>query len=252
MGIFVYLDLMSSVVREFFIDEKTTGFQFFGPVHLLSVSVVFLGLLVIYWKREKIFKIKQKKLIRFLLCFVLLSNMLIYYGELIYYGNYTWKNHLPLHFCYISGFSFMYYLISQKREIYKVIYFFAFIGPLPAILWPKLTSTFDSFLFYQWIISHHVFLLGSFFIYFMDGFDLTKKDVFHTFIVAQIIFIVMSIFNVCFGTNYIFSSNIPKYMFRLYPFLKYVNYPLILIEILGIVVLGLSCIPIYLNKQRNN
>lgn len=252
MEIFVYLDLMSSVVKEFFVDEKMSGFNLFGPLHLFLIGLVFLGLTLIYRNRNRIANIKNKKAIRYTLCIILFLNMMVYYGELIYYGNYTWKSHLPFHFCYISGFSFMYYLLTEKRSIYKIVYFFAFIGPLPAILWPKMVSTFDSFIFYQWIISHHVFLLGSFFVYFMDHFDLNKRDVYRTFLTAQMIFIVMSIFNFFFKTNYIFSNEIPDYMFQLYPFLKYINYPLVLIEILGFIVLGCAYIPVYLNKRSNN
>lgn len=252
MEIFVYLDLMSSVIEEFFVDNHISGFKFFGPLHLFLILVVFLGLYLIYHYRNHIVKIKHKKLVRYALCLILLSNMLIYYGELIYYGNYTWKTHLPLHFCYISGFSFIYYLLTQNRKVYHIVYFFAFLGPLPAILWPKMVSTFDSFIFYQWIISHHVFLLGSFFIYFMDSFHLGHKDVFHTFMSAQFIFIIMSLFNWGFGTNYIFSSGIPEYMFKLYPVLEYFNYPFFLIEILGIVVLGIAYIPVLLTNRENN
>ncbi len=243
---------MSSVAREFFVDEHISGFKLFGSLHLFLILVVFFGLFLIYHYRNDIAHIKRKKMVRYLLCLILLSNMLIYYGELIYYGNYTWKTHLPLHFCYISGFSFMYYLLTEKRKVYHIIYFFSFLGPLPAILWPKMVSSFDSFIFYQWIISHHVFLLGSFFIYYMDQFHLEHKDVFHTFLSAQLIFIVMSVFNQIFNTNYIFSSGIPEYMFRLYPILEYFNYPFLLIEVLGIVVLGIAYIPVLLNKRENN
>ena len=132
-----------------------------------------------------------------------------------------------------------------------MIYFLAFIGPVPAIIWPKMVSSFDSFIFYQWIISHHVFLLGSFFLYYAYDFHIQKKDLWKVLIVANIVLLFATGFNMIFKTNYIFSSEIPAHVFELYPFLKYFNYPLLILEVTGMVMVWIAYIPVYL-KQRED
>lgn len=241
-------------MREFFVDQ-IPGMQFtlFGPLHNALTFIVILGLYLIYYYRDEIRKIssKNKTILTYSFIIILYFNMFIYYNGFSYYGIYSWKNHLPIHFCYISSFSFMIAILLKKKNWLNVIYFFTFIGPLPAILWPKMVSSFDSFIFYQWIISHHFFLLGSFFIYYMYDLEITKKDFIKVFFVANLVFIGATIFNYLFDTNYIFSNEIPEYVFRLYPFLKSFNYPIILLEVTGMIMALVAYIPVILrNKER--
>lgn len=241
-------------MREFFVDQ-IPGMQFtlFGPLHNALTFIVILGLYLIYYYRDEIRKIssKNKTILTYSFIIILYFNMFIYYNGFSYYGIYSWKNHLPIHFCYISSFSFMIAILLKKKNWLNVIYFFTFIGPLPAILWPKMVSSFDSFIFYQWIISHHFFLLGSFFFYYMYDLEITKKDFIKVFFVANLVFIGATIFNYLFDTNYIFSNEIPEYVFRLYPFLKSFNYPIILLEVTGMIMALVAYIPVILrNKER--
>ena len=174
--------------------------------------------------------------------FIILSgNMLLYYGSYIYYGVYDWKVHLPLHFCFISGILFMIYLLNNKKNLYKIIFPLTFIGPLPAIFYPDLTSSFDYFVFYQYFISHHLLMIFSYFILYLDDFTIEFKDTIKTFILANIIFISMFIFNNIFNTNYIMSKKLPDFILNLYPFLRNI-WPPIILEITGIVVLFLISI----------
>lgn len=240
------------VMREFFVDEiPGMTFTLFGPIHIALIFILVLGLFLIYEYRHEIKNLsdKTKSMIKYGLILVLYLNMFIYYNGYSYYGIYTWKNHLPIHFCYISSFSFMIALLLNKKNWLNVIYFFTFIGPLPAIIWPKMVSSFDTFIFYQWIISHHVFLLGSFFLYYMYDLEIGKRDFCKVIVLANLVFIFATIFNYLFDTNYIFSNEIPEYIFKLYPFLRHFNYPIILLEITGIIMALIASIPILLKRK---
>ena len=97
-------------MREFFVDEVAgTTFTLFGPLHIALILFVVIGLGLIYRYRHQIYHLsdRAKKIIKYGLVIVLYLNMLIYYNGFAYYGIYTWKNHLPIHFCYIASFSFM-------------------------------------------------------------------------------------------------------------------------------------------------
>lgn len=228
-------------MREFFLDEKPgIPFVLFGKIHIGCVLIVIIGFILIYLLRGKIKNINKKyhKPIRYIMFTILFSNMAIYYGSYIYYGTYDWKVHLPLHLCFIAGTLFMIYLLTGKRNLYKVIFPLTFVGPLPAIFYPDLTSSFDYFVFYQYFISHHLLMLFSYFLLYLEDFNITKKDILKTFILGNIIFITMFIFNTIFGTNYIMSYGFPDFIVELYPFLNHI-WPPIVLELLGVFVLFL-------------
>ena len=231
-------------MKEFFLDNKISiPFVLFGKIHIICISILIVGLITIYKFRNKIKKIKFKpaKKIKFSMFLILFLNMTIYYGSYIYYGIYNWKVHLPLHFCFIAGILFMIYLLTNNRKLYKIIFPLTFIGPLPAIFYPDLSSSLDYFVFYQYFISHHLLMIFSYFILYLDDFTITNKDTINTFILANIIFVTMAIFNQIFQTNYIMSNKLPDFILELYPVLKNI-WPPIILEIIGIIVLFLISI----------
>ena len=146
----------------------------------------------------------------------------------------------------------MIYLLTTKRKLYKVVYFLTFIGPLPAVIFPDLVSSFDAFIFYQYFISHHLLMIFSYFILYMDDFTIKIKDVFITFGWANFIFITMMIVNEIFGTNYIMSKELPPHIYELFPIFKEIN-PVPILEITGFLVVMIIYILVYIkNKEDEN
>jgi len=244
------------MIREFFLDDiPGIPFKLFGIVHFLCIIVTIIGIFFVYINRNRIYKLPYniKKRIKLIIVFTMFINMKLYYIPLMIYGRYDGHVHLPLHFCFISGYLFMYALFFNKPKLYKIIYFFAYIGPIPAILWPDpgMNSSFDSFLFYQFFISHHFFLVSNLFIFYTQNWNFRLKDMFKSFMVAQVIFAVMSIFNAIFDTNYIMSKELPHHIIELFPFLENIKHPVIILELTAIAIIIIACIPIYLrNKEK--
>lgn len=239
-------------MKKFFLNQNhNIPFELGGFIHIGCIIVLLLAIMIIYKNRQKIKNIKRKQLLKNIMFGILISNMLIYYFSYIYYGVYDWKVHLPLHFCFISGNLFMIYLMTKSVKIYKTVYFFALMGPLPAVLLPDIKTSFDSFIFYQYFISHHLFIIFSFFVYYLDDIDINIKDLLKSLVWANIIFLIMYIFNSAFGTNYIMSKQLPIHVLNLFPFLTYINNSLLVLEVTGIIVAFISYIPVFL-KQREN
>lgn len=241
-------------MKNFFIEDKLTGnFQLFGPLHLSLIIILIIGIILLIKNKNKLENLseKTKDKIRIAIVIIMFLTMLIYYTSKVVYGVYDWKVHLPFHFCYIAGFLFMYAIFFKKWNLYKISYFMSFMGPIPAIIWPELYRTFDCFIFYQYIITHHFFLLSSIFILLAYKQKIEKKDLGKAIQVVLGIYIFMAIFNSIFHTNYIFSSEIPPHVIELYPFLKSFNYPIIIIFITGLVMLFLPYIfAKYINKKK--
>jgi hypothetical integral membrane protein (TIGR02206 family) len=241
-------------MREFFLDE-TIGIPFvlFGWIHIMCLTIFFISILYIYNNRHKLETIdcKKKGIIKLGIVIIMFINMKLYYIPLLIYGHYDWTVHLPLHFCFIAGYLFMFALLTNNIKLYKLTYFFAFLGPLPAILWPDLKSGFDSFLFYQYFISHHFFLISNIYIFYAYNYELNINDAKRAFIAANIIFVIMGIFNALFHTNYIMTKELPAHILELYPFLSNINYPVIILQIITIILLVLAYSVINLRNREN-
>ena len=184
---------------------------------------------------------------------VFFLNMTVYYLNYIIQGVYDWKVHLPLHLCFITGYVFMYILISNNKKLYKIVYFFTFIGPLPAMIWPDMKFGADNFVFYQFITSHHLLLLTSLYCLFVLDYDVQKSDIPKAFLCGNILVFIMFCFNSIFDTNYIMMYKLPDHIIEMYPFVTKIGAPILWLELIGILAMAVSYIPaaiIHLKKEN--
>ena len=226
-------------------------FENYALIHLLSIILSLIIIILIYIARNEIKKWKyHDKFMRYLMASIMLLNMLIYYISEIIMETYSYKYHLPLHFCFISGFLFMYILYTNKKKWFKIIYFFSFAGPLPAIIFPDLIVGPDRFMFWQWYISHLFFIICSMYCLFVLDWKVEKKDMFLSMIYANIIFIIVFIFNIFFKTNYIMTDKLPDFIIEMFPFIKDFNYPIFWLEIAGFLSVLIAYLPTLLLKEK--
>ena len=226
------------MLREFFVNETPKLlFKQFGLIHNLFILSAIIGVILVYKYRNKISKIpkeKSKKILK-IIAIILLINMIIFTFGFLYYGVFDYKRHLPFHLCFIANYMFMYGILFDKEWILKYTIFLSFIGPIPAILWPDFISTIDNFEWWQYVISHHVFIIASFFSYYALNYKIEKKNFIKVFIFTNLLMFIMYPFNIIFDTNYIFSTEIPENVMVLYPWLKYFP-PMLTLEVVGLVI----------------
>ncbi len=215
--------------------SETTGVPFtvFGPLHLSLLSSVAAGILLIYCFRKQLRRFKYNHVLRYVFAGILFTNMTVYYLSLALMGYYDVRKHLPLEFCFITGYLFMFLLVTQNRNMYRVIYFFTVIGPLPAMLWPNLSGSYDRFIFYQFTISHHLMMLMSFYTLIVFEYRVTARDALRAFGWAVVLFGSVYGVNLTFGTNYIMQSKLPDTVLNLYPFLRSFDYPIFWLILCG-------------------
>ncbi len=239
-------------IREFFRnDHPFVAFKEFGFIHMICILFVIITLILIYINRNKISNLKEetKRKILVIGSTILLINMIIYNIAPHLFGYFDYKIHLPFQLCFISGYLFMFGIFFKKESILKITFFLSFIGPIPAILWPDLPSTFDNFNFWKYFISHHIFICLSFFSYFALNYKITLKHAIITFLLVNAMVIIMMPFNYAFQMNYIYSSEIPNNITDLYPWLLNFKPPVIL-EITGIVIISLLYIVVYFRNKE--
>lgn len=240
------------MLKEFFVNESPKFlFKQFGLIHNIFIIIPIIGLILIYINRNKISKIPKKKSKKILkiVAIILLLNMIIFTVGFLYYGVFDYKKHLPFHLCFIANYMFMYGILCEKEWILKYTIFLCFIGPIPAILWPDFISTIDNFEWWQYVLSHHLFILSSFFSYYALNYKIEKKDFIKTFVLTNFLMLIMYPFNLLFDTNYIFSTSIPDNVMALYPWLKYFP-PMITLEVVGLIIS--ASLYYFIFKKRNN
>ncbi len=239
------------MLKEFILNEHPKFlFKQFGLIHNIFILIVIIGMVIIYLNRNKIAQITQEKSKKILKigAVILLVNMLVFTIGFLYYGCFDYTKHLPFHLCFIANYMFMYGILFEKEEILKYTIFLCFIGPIPAILWPDMVSTIDNMEWWQYVISHHVFIMLSFFSYYALGYKVKLKNYLKVFILTNFLMLIMYPFNLIFKTNYIFSTQIPDNVMVLYPWLKYFP-PMLTLEVVGLLISGV--IYYFIIKRRN-
>lgn len=235
-------------MAEFFIGTYNR-LELFGPLHIaISAFFVLLYIGVMVFRRQ-LRKFGHFRTIRYIAATLLLANMMIHYLSRIICGIWRFDTDLPLHLCFIANFFMIYILYTDNKVgLYRVIYFFTFIGPLPAMIWPDLNSSYDSYIFYQFIISHHIMLLISLYSLCVLQYETKVRYSLHTLLFGNIGIGAVMLFNIHFGTNYIMMAELPGQLYEIYPFLSLLP-PLVWLELVGIAAIYASCIPMVLVKK---
>ena len=235
-------------LKEFFVDEVITiPFKLFGKTHLFLMFLVLVGLILVFLNRKRIYGVSKnlKRKIVVVFAIILLLNMIILYVSSFYYHTFDYKTMLPLHLCYLSNYLYIFVVLLNREKWYPYLYFLAFLGPIPAINFFDVPSVWESFNFYLYIISHHLLVLMGLFTFYLYPKKINLKHLVKLFVVLNILYFLMNIFNIYFHTNYFFTGSIPPFILELLPFLKY--FPVVIIlEIMEIIIIG----SLYLFYQR--
>lgn len=201
--------------------EYDSGMELFGALHI-GISVFFLLLyaaLIVF--RFRLRRFGHFKEIRRGMAVILAANMLIHYAGRTAIGEWRLSEDIPLHICFVANFFMMYILYTDNRHgLFSVIYYFTLIGPLPAVIFPDLSRTWSGYLFYQFIISHHVMLLFSLYCVFVLEYKTSLKHACLAFLLGNAYVTAISVFNRAFDTNYIMLGELPEQLYRKFPFLS--------------------------------
>lgn len=223
--------------------------ELFGTVHLILMGVfaALCVLLVVF--RKKLRSFGHFGAVQKIMAAVLLLNMLVHYSTRIIYGIWEFGVDLPLHICFVTNFFMMYILFTgNKHNLFSVVYFFTLIGPLPAIIFPDSDYSGESFIFWQYIISHHIMLLSSLYCIVVSEYKTTLKSAGLAFLIGNGYVGLMAVFNGIFGTNYVMIGELPDVLYRTFPFLNALP-AVVWLEMVGIVALALGYL-FYLALRR--
>ena len=233
-------------MKYYFSMDRKFELTFFGPLHLLLILVTILSIVLIYQYRNNL---KQYKFIKNILSGILFLNMVIFILGAIFTGNFSIYKHLPIHYCYITGFLFMYMLFKEKKEWFNFLYYAIFFCTITVIIFQDPGITYDRYEFILLVISHHFLLISSFYTLYVLEYPVGKIGYRTFFIYTLITYLSVFIINKLIGTDYIFNTRFPDFVYQYFPFIKYLP-PLIWLILLSVPLLYLAYIPIKNNNVK--
>lgn len=231
-------------MKHYFGLESDFELSFFGPVHLLLIAITVISILLIYKYREKL---KKYPIIRKIISAILFANMIIYIAGAAIAGIYDIKVHLPIHYCYITGFLFQYMLLKEKKTWYNMLYYAIFFCTITVVIFQDPAITPDRYEFILLVISHHFLLISSFYTLYVLEYPVNVKGYKPFIIYSVIVYTTVFILNRILGTDYIFNSTLPPWIYEILPFVKALP-PLTWLILLSIPLLALAYFPI---KHKN-
>ncbi len=100
----------------------TGEINLFGWEHLLLLLCTAAAAILLFRHRDRLRRWRRRESLRYVLAGILFVNMTMFYGVFVIKGVYDWHIHLPLHFCFISGFLFMAVLASGSRKWFGAVF----------------------------------------------------------------------------------------------------------------------------------
>lgn len=181
------------------------GFKLFSFFHIaIILSLVIIIILMFAFK--SIFRnSKVKNFLRYILAYLLLfvkaSEQVLDFIK----GRWTVKGSLPLHLCGITSIFCIVMLLTKKYSIFEIMYFWGLIGSPLAIIFPSdLNYSYNSIIFWQFMISHFLNIIIVVFMIIAYKFRPTLKSIYKTFIWTNIYMAFIACFNYTAGSNYYF------------------------------------------------
>lgn len=233
----------------FFAGIGKINFSMFGPIHISLLVLLIVLIFLMYLFRDKLKKLKINKYLPKVFATILLLNMLIYYMGMLCTNTLDLKNNFPLHICFLANFALIYILYSNNKKLFSIAYYFAFLGPIPAIIWCNLHYAFDTYVFYQFIICHQGLLLIDLYMLFVLDYKVDKKDLKYAGIILIIYLIIIGFINYIFKTNYLLLNSLPVEVTDAWSFLKLIPAPICLF-IAGSFAFLIAYSLVYLNNKK--
>tara|TARA_B100000795_G_scaffold126207_1_gene94171 strand:- start:1352 stop:2032 length:681 start_codon:yes stop_codon:yes gene_type:complete len=125
-------------------------------------------------------------------------------------GNWTIQEFLPLHLCSISYFICILVLLNKKQWMYEWALLLAMPSALNALITPELIWGSSNLHIFEYYFMHGSLILVPMYLMFVMNYKLRIFSWWKTFLRAQIVFVIVFLFNLILDTNYMFLFSKPS------------------------------------------
>jgi hypothetical integral membrane protein (TIGR02206 family) len=185
------------------------AFILFGWAHLFMVLWVALFGFVLIRMGMKADEGKRKHL-RWVLIVLFVIWEIEWQSWHIVAGDWTPAKHLPLHLCSAMIWVSIYGLLTRKRWVFALMYFFGIAGAIQALITPDSVYAFPHFRMMNTLFSHSLLVISGFWVIFVEGYRPRVKDIWFCFITLNVYAVPVYLLNTQLGSHYLYLGAKPE------------------------------------------
>lgn len=198
--------MMAKIAKFFDGNLKDIVSPLFGTNYWIGFSLAFLAISTLFIFKRFYAKVSKHNGFRYALGGF---QFLIYIMYFLFHqlsGDITWKDYMPFQLSSLLNLTSAFLLIFPSEKLFSLT--FPLIGPvILAFFMPdssKRVYGLDNFFFYQYYLNHLIIFFGYFYLYFYGHVRYDKLLLKHTCGFITIFALIVFVFNITFGTNYLF------------------------------------------------
>jgi len=190
-------------------DYQGEPFVLFGQIHLITLGVIFLFIVLIFFSRNK-FSERKKEDVRDTMAAILILNEISWHLWNYFYNEWTIQTMLPLHVCSILVWLGAWMLIKKSFLIYELVYLLGIAGAIQALLTPDVgIYGFPHYRFFQAFISHGFIIIAALYMTFVEEMRPTWKSTIRVFLITNVYMVAVYFINDAIGSNYLYVNAKP-------------------------------------------
>lgn len=233
----------------------------FGINYSIGFFLSFFIILSLFIFRNFYAKVSKCNIFRYFLGTIQLILYILYFVLHHLSGDILWKDYMPFQLCSLLDLTSAFLLFFPFEKFFSMT--FPLIGPVAlAFLLPDVTKRvygFSNFFFYQYYLNHIIIFFGYFYLYLYGHTKFNTGFLKHTCVSMTFFALLIFVFNISVGTNFLFIGSAGFIFSNKYWFLSTGNWNPVL-RFLFIWIVGLSFVllfkylianflpPFYLNK----
>ena len=159
-------------------------FQYWSLAHFVPIVVLAVVVCLIYRFRKNLIKFRHEEEVRFLLGGLCLFFWMSYYWRLLYVGNEgngqnTFLTKLPLELCEWNCVLSSFMIMKKSRRMFGMSFLITFTFGIIPLITPATISNAGPcyFRYYQFWLMHILPPVINFYMLFVHGFELRKRDI---------------------------------------------------------------------------
>ncbi len=219
--------------------------------HGISVLIwLIFGILFIYGSKKYLNQ-SQQRITLFIFGLVVLGGQVMKIMCRYYLGVFDYTVDLPLHLCNMMPFVIPFALLSNKRLVWAILFFWIMAGTFQALISPTLPHSYPHFEYHRYWIVHAGLVIIALYPIFVNNYRLYLSDALLSAILLNLLGLLMYFIDRVLDANYMYMRDWPpgKTIYNMLGPWPYYNLSL---EVVMIVLFGLFLVPFAIMRRRES
>lgn len=193
-------------MKEYFqFHSKLDSFRPFSAEHLITIAIILVLCILLFVFRKKLMEKGPRRLLRFILAFLLLVANVLYHLWLLYEHAWSVQRALPLQLSDLAVILAIVMLLTKNYRIFQFMYFAGLASSIQAILTPDLNKfSFPHFQYIQFFVSHGGVVLACLFMVVAFHYRPTIRSMWVTILIVNIYAVCVFFLNKLLDSNYLY------------------------------------------------